>query len=504
MKEMADERAAAKQAIESLHLTPVLFELGARPYPPRDLYLAYLRQSDVFIGIYGEQYGWVAPGSGLSGLEDEYLSAADKPRLVYVRSPAPSRDRRLVDMLSRVEQGGLSYRRFAKAGDLIGLIADDLAVLISERFGRVAEPSVNADADGQTAVRDAAAHLGLDGGEIRTGSQFIGRRHELATLRRLLLKPRERLVTLIGPGGVGKTRLAMETVAAVAPSFATIAAAEFDRIADAKPQFTSAVASALGVAETTGSSVMDSVVGHVGSRKILLLLDGFEQIIDAAPLAAQLVARTTHLTVLVTSRERLNLTGERVIDVPPLAVPTSTETAEAARRSEAVQLFVDRAAASGAVLKLDAAELHAVSAICVRLDGLPLAIELAASRLRILDLYELARRLDQSLTTLTDGARDLPPRQRAMRSTIGWSYDLLEEPDRRRVRALGVFDWKASGSTRRRPSVATTRVPSVVRWTASLCGQGTRPPGSLHSWATPASPCSRSFASSRPNVWRHR
>ncbi len=439
MKEMADERAAARQAIESLHLTPVLFELGARPYPPRDLYLAYLRQSDVFIGIYGEQYGWVAPGSDVSGLEDEYLSASDKPRLVYVQSPAASRDGRLAEMLARVEQGGLSYRQFAKAGDLVGLIADDLAVLVSERFGRVSEPSPNADTTGPTAVRDAAAHLGLDGGEIRTGSQFIGRRHELATLRRLLLRPRARLVTLIGPGGVGKTRLAMETVAAVAPSFATVAAAEFDRITEAKPQFASAVASALGVAETTSSTLLDSIVGHVGSRKILLLLDGFEQIIDAAPLAAQLVARTTQLKILVTSRERLNLTGERVIDVPPLAVPAPTDGARAARRSDSVQLFVDRAAASGAVLKLNAAELDAVSQICVRLDGLPLAIELAASRLRMLDLNELAHRLDQSLSTLTDGARDLPPRQRAMRSTIGWSYDLLDEPDRRLFARLGVF-----------------------------------------------------------------
>jgi predicted ATPase len=416
-----------------------MFELGARPYPPRDLYLAYLRQSDVFIGIYGEEYGWVAPGSDVSGLEDEYRSASGKPRLVYVQSPAPSRDQRLVEMLGRVEQGGVSYRPFAKAGDLVGLVADDLAVLVSERFGAPAQPPVNADPTGQTAAGGATVHRGLDGGEIRTGGRFIGRRRELTALRKLLVKPRTRLVTLIGPGGVGKTRLAMETVATVAPDFATIAAAEFDRISGAKPQFTSAVASALGVAETTGASLLDSVVGHVGSRKILLLLDGFEQVIDAAPVVAQLVARTSNLRMLVTSRERLNLTGERVIDVPPLAVPTVSDPAAAARRSDSVQLFAERAAASGAELRLDADELRAVREICVRLDGLPLAIELAASRLRMLDVNELARRLDRSLPTLTDGARDLPPRQRAMRSTIGWSYDLLDEPDRRLFTRLGVF-----------------------------------------------------------------
>src|SRR5262245_6273805 len=132
MNELADERAATKRAIERLHLTPVMFELGARPYPPRDLYLAYLRQSDVFIGIYGEQYGWVAPGSPVSGLEDEFLAAADKPRLVYIRSPAPERDPRLVEMLHRMESSGLSYHTFAHPRDLARLVADDLAILVSD------------------------------------------------------------------------------------------------------------------------------------------------------------------------------------------------------------------------------------------------------------------------------------------------------------------------------------------------------------------------------------
>jgi len=440
MKELADARAAARRAIEGLHLTPVLFELGARPYPPRDLYLAYLRQSDVFIGIYGEQYGWIAPGSDLSGLEDEYLAASDKPKLVYVQSPAPSRDPRLTEMLERVEQGGLSYRTFNEATELVGLIADDLAVLLSERFGGVTEPQARAaTTPDTTAVPDAAAQFGIGRSEPGTASQFIGRRHELASLRKLLVEPRTRLVTIIGPGGVGKTRLAMETVAAVAPEFETVAAAELDQVPTATPQFASAIASALGVPETTGSSLLDSVVGHVGTRRILLVLDGFEHVIDAAPLVAQLVARTTHLTVLVTSRERLRLTGERVFDLPPLAVPTWSDSVEAARRSDSVRLFVDRAIAAGAVLRLDAAEVRTISEICVRLDGLPLAIELAASRARMLDVDELARRLDRSLITLTEGARDLPPRQRAMRSTIGWSYDLLDEPDRRLFERLGVF-----------------------------------------------------------------
>ena len=140
MKELAGARAAARTAIERLRLIPVLFELGARPYPPRDLYLAYLRQSDVFIGIYGQQYGWIAPDQEISGLEDEYLNAGGMPKLVYVQSPAPDRDPRLSEMLSRIQSDGLSYRGFGTSDELGTLIADDLAVLLSERFDLGGEP----------------------------------------------------------------------------------------------------------------------------------------------------------------------------------------------------------------------------------------------------------------------------------------------------------------------------------------------------------------------------
>jgi hypothetical protein len=118
MKELAGARVAARTAIERLRLIPVLFELGARPYPPRDLYLAYLRQSDVFIGIYGQQYGWIAPDQEISGLEDEYLNAGGMPKLVYVQSPAPDRDPRLSEMLSRIQSDGLSYRGFGSSDEL--------------------------------------------------------------------------------------------------------------------------------------------------------------------------------------------------------------------------------------------------------------------------------------------------------------------------------------------------------------------------------------------------
>src|ERR1700679_1547778 len=140
LQELAPERAAARDAITGLHLTPVMFELGARPHPPRELYRAYLAQSDVFVGIYWQQYGWVAPGEQASGLEDEYLLCGDKPKLIYVKMATGSRDPRLTELLGRIQaDDGASYKPFDGAPDLAGLIADDLAVLLTERFARSAE-----------------------------------------------------------------------------------------------------------------------------------------------------------------------------------------------------------------------------------------------------------------------------------------------------------------------------------------------------------------------------
>src|ERR1700683_1832304 len=136
LRELAAERAVARTAITQLHLTPVMFELGARPHPPRELYRAYLAQSEVFVGIYWEQYGWVAPGEQVSGLEDEYLLSGDKPRLIYVKAAA-ARQPRLTEMLARVEADGrASYKPFDSADDLAELLADDMAVLLTERFAR--------------------------------------------------------------------------------------------------------------------------------------------------------------------------------------------------------------------------------------------------------------------------------------------------------------------------------------------------------------------------------
>src|SRR5215510_1935364 len=135
LQELAAERQAVRDAIAGLRLVPVMFELAARPHPPRDVYRAYLAQSQVFVGVYWQNYGWVAPGEKISGLEDEYLLSGGMPRLIYVKSPAPERDPRLTEMLSRIRDGGdVSYHSFSDPAELQSLVQNDLAVLLSERF----------------------------------------------------------------------------------------------------------------------------------------------------------------------------------------------------------------------------------------------------------------------------------------------------------------------------------------------------------------------------------
>src|SRR5947207_786599 len=135
LEELAPERAAVSRAVSTLRLTPVMFELGARPHPPRELYRSYLAQSDVFVGIYGESYGWIAPGGEISGLEDEYLLAGDRPKLLYIKTPAPHRQPRLTALIERIwTESGVSTTSYRDAQHLGDLLADDLAVLLTERF----------------------------------------------------------------------------------------------------------------------------------------------------------------------------------------------------------------------------------------------------------------------------------------------------------------------------------------------------------------------------------
>jgi predicted ATPase len=426
MQELAAERAAVRAAVERLRLTPVLFELGARAHPPRELYLAYLEQSQIFVGIYGEQYGWVAPGQDISGLEDEYVAAAEMPKLVYIKKPASDRHPRLAAMIVRIQSDGLSYRSFGSAQELEQLVADDLAVLLSERF----------DAPGEVT---AGPLIGPRWRLPVATDSFFGRDRELRELTALLTTADVRLVSLVGPGGIGKTRLAFEAARQLRddyPDGIVAVALAGVRAADHVP---AALADALEVAESAGRSPLDAVTAFLGPRRMLLVLDNLEQIPDAGELIGQLLSSTEHATVLATSREVLRLSGEHVYPVPPLPSSTDVASVDAIARVDAVALFVDRAQATRYDLTFDQHALTTVAEICRRLDGLPLAIELAAARVRVIGLAPLLRRLDNRLATLTGGARDAPQRQQTLRGTIQWSYDLLTDDERVLLSRLAVF-----------------------------------------------------------------
>ena len=192
--ELAEERRAVSRAISALRLTPVLFELGARPHPPQELYRAYLAQSDVFIGLYWQRYGQLVPGARMSGLEDEFGLSAGLPRLLYVKAPAPDREPRLADLLARIRQQA-SYRIFRTPAELGRLVRDDLAVLLSERF---------------TARSRAAAPSSRGPRPLPVSTTtLVGREQAIGEVADMLTLPGGRLVTLTGPGGIGKTRLAV-------------------------------------------------------------------------------------------------------------------------------------------------------------------------------------------------------------------------------------------------------------------------------------------------------
>src|SRR5215469_215168 len=208
LRELASERQAVRDAVAGLRLVPVMFELGARPHPPRHVYRAYLDQSQIFVGIYWQSYGWIAPGERVSGLEDEYLLSAGLPRLIYIKSPAPEREPRLAQMLSRItDDGDVSYQRFSDPAELRHLVENDLAVLLSERFEMAQE------ADQRNALDEPPGTL------PSAATPLIGREQDAKAARDLVLREGVRLVTFTGPGGVGKSRLALEVARMLSPQF---------------------------------------------------------------------------------------------------------------------------------------------------------------------------------------------------------------------------------------------------------------------------------------------
>jgi predicted ATPase/class 3 adenylate cyclase len=616
LRELETERAAARAAISRLRLIPVLFESGARPYPARELYRAYIEQSQIFIGIYWQSYGWVAPGTEVSGLEDEFRLAGDRPRLIYVKRPAPERDPRLDALLGEIKRDApVTYRYFSTADELQELIENDLAMLLTERFagGPVgAESGATASAGGppggtltllftdieestrllqflgeeyervlaehqqliRAAVRQHGGHevdttgdgffivfprareavlsaidaqraiyahswpggsplrvrmglhtgeparsqgkyVGLDvhraariasaawGGQIllshttrdlvegdlpegttlrdlgmhrlkdlqrsehlhqvvrgdlpaefpplpsldtlpnnlpRKLTSFIGREQEIADVRRLLATTP--LLTIVGVGGAGKTRLALQVGADLLAGFRHGAwLVEFAPVSDPR-QVPEAVAVALGVREYPGLSLHASLLHYLSTRHLLLVLDNCEHVIAAAAeLVETLLSAAPDVRLLCTSREPLGIAGETIWRIPSLRLPRAGPDGSVASlaQNEAVRLFAERARTVAPGFELTGENTPLIARICVRLDGIPLAIELAAARVRVLSVQQVAARLDDRFRLLAGGSRTALPRQQTLRAAMDWSHDLLTAAEQTLLRRLSVF-----------------------------------------------------------------
>ena len=267
-------------------------------------------------------------------------------------------------------------------------------------------------------------------------TSFIGREHEIAEGIRLFAGTR--LLTLTGPGGTGKTRLSLQIAAQVASGF--VGGVTFVPLAPVSDPdlVASAIVDALAI-ETGQSSPRDRLVQHLKDRQALLIVDNFEQVLPAASLVADLLRACAGLKVIVSSRGPLRVSGEQELPVPPLGLPDPGESPERVSQYEAVRLFIERAVAVKPGFTVNNDNAPAVAEICARLDGLPLAIELAAACVRLLPPAAILTRLANRLGLLRSGARDLPDRQKTLRGAIAWSHDLLDEPSRRLFARLAVF-----------------------------------------------------------------
>ena len=392
--------------------------------------------------------------SALEGRFEHELAAGRHAELAGELAAAvrahPLRERLAGQLMLALYRSGRQADALAAYRDARATLVDELGLEPSEELSAlqrrilVHDPGLDHTRTGRRAELPASL------------TSFVGRGRELEQIRALILRPGVRLLTLTGAGGTGKTRLALEVARAVAGEFAD--GARFAPLAAvAEPEVVPhAIAEALALQQSSGQSIEDALKAFLADRELLLVLDNLEHLLEATPLATELLAAAPRLKILATSRTHLNLYGETEYAVPPLSA-----------REEAVALFADRAAA----VRPGFAATDAVGEICARVDGLPLAIELAAARIRTLTPAEILARLDHRLELLAGGPRDVPARQRTLRDTLLWSYDLLAPEEQRLFARLAVFagGWTLAAADDvcgpgcgRRPAVARREAPRAA------------------------------------------